>query len=282
MADDRPILQFPDVTDESARDRLCRLVRFAAGWSLSNGRDKLSALVGRGVDAPGIAVAWKTNCGTTALGFVALACGTVVAARAVHALLATPSQIGKAIAWLSRIGDDRGAWVTYSATGPQPRAGDLLWYWNHPTQTKPDGSTETKFDDHVEWALSDVEDSGAADHGGGGRPNNEITVARGDVRTNAGRALRKFLDLDKLGIVPAATRSAAATDTATTSSNGTEPTSPDASSPSEDATDADASDANATDASATDTDSTDAGATDADASDPSSYQDAPSPSTEVT
>ena len=137
----------------------------------------------------------------------AYTCGPVDAASAVHSLLATPSQIGQAIAWLSRIGNDKGAWVTYSASGQQPQHGDLLWYWNHPTRTKDDGTTETVYDDHVEWALSDPGSDHVADHGGGGRTNNAITVGNGDLTTNAGRALRKFLDLDKLGITPVATQS---------------------------------------------------------------------------
>jgi hypothetical protein len=83
MADNRSILQFPDVSDESARHRLCRLVRFCDSWSLSHSRDKLAALVGRGVDPPSsTSVEWQTNCATSALGIVAFTCGTVDAASA--------------------------------------------------------------------------------------------------------------------------------------------------------------------------------------------------------
>jgi hypothetical protein len=210
MADSRSILQFPDVSDESARDRLCRLVRFCDGWSLSHNRDNLAALVGRGVDPPSsTSVEWRTNCATSALGIVAFACGTVEAANAVHALLAKPSENGKALTWLSQIGDAKGAWVAYSTKGAQPAAGDLMWYWNHPTKVNDKGETVVVYDDHVEWCLCDTAQDFTADHGGGGRSDNAITVGSGDIRFNAGRALRKFLNLDKLGIVPVATENTA-------------------------------------------------------------------------
>lgn len=207
MADQRTILGFPDVADENARDRLCRLVAFCDGWSLSNEREKLAALVGRGVDPDSLnSVMWKTNCGTSALGIIALTCGPVSAAAAVDAKLAAQSMIGTAISWIIDIGDRHGAWVTYKKDGPQPQHGDLMWYYEHPTVTAPDGSTSTKWDDHVEWLLEDLSSgSTTAKHGGGGREDNAITVRDADdVRTNAGRRLQKFFDLDKLNITPVA------------------------------------------------------------------------------
>jgi hypothetical protein len=211
MADIRPtVIQFPDVSGESARDRLVRLVRFAAGqsWSLSNSKDKLAALVSRGVDEPvDYAVLWKTNCGTSALGFLALTAGTVDAATAIHSLLGTKSANGKSLMWMQKIGDDAGAWVKYTgASGPQPKAGDLMWYWNHPKKTNDAGEEVTVWDDHVEWCLAAPDGDSKADHGGGGRSDNAITVGNGDIRTNAARGMRQFLDLDKLNITPVATQ----------------------------------------------------------------------------
>src|SRR5262245_53837302 len=108
MADNRTILAFPDQSGEDARQRLCRLVRFCDGFSLSNNKDKLAALVGRGVDDPSLnSVLWKTNCGTSALGILALTCGPVDAATAVHPKLSAPSVIGQAISWLLEIGNSK-------------------------------------------------------------------------------------------------------------------------------------------------------------------------------
>jgi hypothetical protein len=163
------------------------------GASLHAWLPDLTGLVARGVDEPTWAaqvVQWKTNCATSALGFLAAICGDVDAAKALHPLLATRSVNGMSMPWLMQLGHDAGAWVTYAGmSGRQPRAGDLLHY-----------GTPGQNNDHVEWCLSDPTPAGAADHGGGGRPDNLISVGNGSIVSSAGRPLLAFIDLDKLTI----------------------------------------------------------------------------------
>lgn len=187
---------FNPVPAEAPRDRLCRLVRHCDGWSLQNNREKLAALVARGVDPAGSrAVEWSTNCGTSALGILAFTAGNPDAAWLVHPLLQTASVIGQAIIWLTKIGTDREAWVSWSATSRQPKAGDLLFYAIYGV----DEDGKTTVNEHVEWLLSSPDADARAGHGGGGRAHNAMTVEVGDIRTSAGRPLKRFLDLDKLG-----------------------------------------------------------------------------------
>ena len=198
MTVDSSQLGFDPQPNESPRDRLCRLVRHCNGWSLSNQRERLAALVARGVDpADSRAVEWKTNCGTTALGVLTFTAGSAEAAQSVHPLLQTPSKVGKAIAWLDQIGKARSAWVNYSPSGRQPQAGDLLFYATYGV----DAEGHNTYNEHVEWLISTPGADFRAETGGGGRANNEMTVRPpGDIRTNANRPLKRFLDLDALSI----------------------------------------------------------------------------------
>ena len=80
----------------------------------------------------------------------------------------------------------RNALNKYSSANA-PKAGSLLHYF-----------TPGKNDNHVEWLLSDMDDQGCAEHGGGGRTDNAITVGSGDVTVNYGRPLQEWLDPDML------------------------------------------------------------------------------------
>src|SRR6188768_1708134 len=169
----------------SPGQKLARIVRHYVGCSLSNRVDELGALVARGVDEPKAVVGIKTNCGTFSLGVLAQA-------GAAHALLDRKYVNGMAIAWLLEIGRDLGALVAVPNPMPlsvKPPLGALLHY-----------GTPGKNNDHVEWLLSEVAPSGAADTGGGGRANNAITSGRGVVAWNNGRPLLHYLDPNKLGI----------------------------------------------------------------------------------
>jgi len=160
-----------------------------AGASLHARRDELTGLVARGVDEPEWAnqvVTWRTNCATSALGFLAAVCGDVGSARACHRLLAERSVNGMSMAWLMQIGYDLHAWIP--AEQWTPRAGDLLHY-----------GTPGRNDDHVEWCLSEPV-ALVADHGGGGRADNAITVEHGPIVSPLGRPLRAYLNLDALDI----------------------------------------------------------------------------------
>lgn len=177
-----PIVTLPVVPGETPGDRLVRIIKGYVGCSLSNRRDELGVLVARGVDDPKRVVTIATNCGMTALGVMALA-------GVQDAILNKPYVSGMAISWLRQIGIDLGALMKYiGPNGPQPKVGSLLRY-----------NTHGKNDDHVEWLLTSPIKN-VADHAGGGRSNNAITLARGLVTWNVGRPLVEFWDPDKLGI----------------------------------------------------------------------------------
>jgi len=181
-AADRPVAMLPLVPGESPGQRLARIAYSHVGCSLKNRRDELGKLVARGVDSPEKVVTITTNCGTSALGVMAQA-------GVRDAILNKPYQSGMAIAWLRAIGQRTGALQKYSRSGPQPKIGSLMRY-----------NTAGKNDDHVEWLLSDVGNNGVAHHCGGGKANNAITEATGNITVSFNRPLVEWWDPDKLGI----------------------------------------------------------------------------------
>ncbi len=172
----------PSVPGESAGEKLIRLVKAHVGVSLVSRKNELGTLVARGVDTPEAVVGITTNCATTALGIMALA-------GVKHSLLSKPYVNGMAVAWVRQIAQELGALVKYDPKGPKPKAGALLRY-----------VTAGKNDDHVEWLLSDVAADGTATHAGGGRADNAVTEATGNVLSSWGRPLVEWIDPDKLGI----------------------------------------------------------------------------------
>ncbi len=179
---------------ETPGQKIVRIVRSYVGCSLSERADELGALVGRGVDDPKRAVTVKTNCATSALGVLKLAgCPSPILDRPY--LSANGLAPGaNAIAWVLELGRAMGALVTLQTPGVitvKPSVGALLHY-----------GTPGKNNDHVEWLLSEIAPSGAADTGGGGRADNAITEGRQVIAWNNGRPLLHWLDPDKLGIKP--------------------------------------------------------------------------------
>jgi hypothetical protein len=162
-----------------AGETLIEIVRKYIGCSLHIRKDDLADLICRGVDDPAQSVLIKTNCGMFALGVM---CEAGVA----HDLLSQKYKSGMAIAWVRSIGKDMKALQKYSKTNVPP-AGALLHYY-----------TAGKNDNHVEWLLSDIDDQGCAEHGGGGRTDNAITVGTGNVLWNYGRPLQEWLDPEML------------------------------------------------------------------------------------
>lgn len=180
-----PIATRNSLPGETPGQKISRIVRKYVGCSLSERVDELGALVARGVDDPKSVVGIKTNCGMFALGVLA-------EAGAQHAMLDHKYVSGMAIAWVIQIARDLEALV--AVPNPLPVGfkipqGALLHY-----------GTPGKNNDHVEWLLSEVAPSGAADTGGGGRLNNAITAGRGIVARNANRPLLHYVDPNKLGI----------------------------------------------------------------------------------
>src|ERR1700748_1464555 len=185
---DMPINTLNSLPGESAADKIVRLVNGYVGCSLSERKEDLAKLIARGVDDPNIVVTISTNCGMFSLGILALA-------GAQDPLLDKKYVSGMAIAWIRQIAINLGALVKYTGkNGQQPKRGDLMHYF-----------TNGKNDNHVEWCLSDPDENGIAEHGGGGRSNNAITKSTSTIYTNYYRPLEEFIDCDKLGIeiVPA-------------------------------------------------------------------------------
>ena len=180
------------VADETPRQRLVRWVMKLSGVSLTNRLPELQGLICRGVDPVSLqSWAWKTNCATSALGFLAAICGSVDEAVACHPLLGKVSPIGMSMPWVMQLGYDTGAITKFTGkSGPQPKPGDLLHY-----------AILGSNDDHVEFLLGDADPvTGAAITGGGGRPNNAITNGQSYLYASWSRPLQHFLDLDKLSI----------------------------------------------------------------------------------
>lgn len=171
------------LTGESREDRLARWLRTCNGVSLSNRVEVLKALIRRNVDPESLlSWEWETDCATTALGFLAAGCVTPEAMF--HKLLQTVSVNGTSIAWIFQMGRELGVVRNYTPGSMLPLKGNLVAYAH--------GA-------HVEWILGDVDPTtGIADHGGGGRANNAITVGRGDIRTSANRPLTEIYDFISL------------------------------------------------------------------------------------
>lgn len=171
-----PKPQYKPNPGESPGQFIARIVMDYVGCSLSQNRQKLAALVGRGVDDESI-VGIKTNCATFALS-------TLYAAGCPHTLLAEPYKIGMAFAWLDQIGRDLGAWMPFAGT--LPPVGAVCHY--------AIGGTG---DDHAEFVL---DQSGL--HGGGGRSQNAITISTDHppLAYNWGRPMVRYLDPSKLSL----------------------------------------------------------------------------------
>jgi hypothetical protein len=170
-----PVPSFPPVIGESGGDRIVRIIRAYDGCSLSSRTADLGALVARGVDEPADVVRITTNCAMFALG-------VLKAAGCQHRLLDRPWQTGVVFAWIVQIGNDMNAWKP--PTAGLPPVGSALWYRIPGTN-----------DDHVEFYMSAPDE-----HGGGGRPNNAITVGYGDIHSSWSRPLWRYLDPDCLGL----------------------------------------------------------------------------------
>lgn len=174
---------------EQPGEKIVRLFKHFVGCSLTNRRSELGKLVSREVDNPEVVVTIATNCGTSALGIMALA-------GVQHALLDKHYVSGAAISWCLKIGYDLGALRDVrNSKGVIPPVGSLLHY-----------NTEGTNNDHVEWLLSKPDEHGNAIHGGGGRVGNALGMSGpSNIWLNNNRPLVAYIDPDLLGIevVPA-------------------------------------------------------------------------------
>lgn len=143
-------------------DDIIKVVESYIGNSLINHKEDLALLVARQVDDPNTVVQIKTNCAMFALGIW-------YAVGVQHQLLKTKYKNGMAIAWVRQIAQAKKALKSYPKDG-KPVAGALLHYY-----------TPGQNNNHVEFLLSDPDDKMIARHAGGGREQNAITEATGDI-----------------------------------------------------------------------------------------------------
>ena len=187
-----PAPVFDVIPGELPGARIARIVRAYDGCRLHDPGTQLqhpriwelAALVGRGVNDQQM-VTWQTNCATFALGVLSAAglpCGPA-------------TKIGEAFSDLVRIGYSLNAWqasrpenIADAAHPGDYPVGALLWY-------RLDGTN----DDHVEFFLGRAAD-GKMLHGGGGRADNAITVAEGEVDWSWGRPVWRWLEPGLLGL----------------------------------------------------------------------------------
>lgn len=173
--------------DESAGEHIARIVRGLDGCSLTHDSDKLAALfLCNETEAKARLVSsFKTNCGTSMREILCLAgCD--------HRLVIEPYVAGMAVAWVLQAARELDALVVPSAwrdMGP----GWGCWY-----------GTPGFNDDHLEWCLAVPQRlTGLAEHGGGGRSANEISVEpASDIRFSRGRPLRGIIDPGKMCLNP--------------------------------------------------------------------------------
>jgi len=175
--------------DENAGRHIARIVRGLQGISLTHERERLEALflANEAPERAALVASMKTNCGTSMRAIYALA-GCDSADR----YLLDPYQVGMAVAWVLEQARINGALV---AASQWCRAGPG-WGLHY--------GTPGKNDDHMEWALDTPDPhTGSVEHGGGGRPGNAITIARGDIRWSSGRPLRALIDPELMADNPA-------------------------------------------------------------------------------
>lgn len=168
------------LTGESPEDRIARFLRTLNGVSLSNRADVLIALVNRTVSPMSLREwEWYSNCAESAIGIVTAACATLEFAASVHPELVAPGRNGQSISRIYQMGRDLKIVRSYKPGDPLPRKGNLLGFAHGY---------------HVEWVLSDPDANGVADHGGGGRANNAITVGHGNILKSGQNPLTEIFD----------------------------------------------------------------------------------------
>lgn len=175
--------------DESAGDHIARIVRALNGVSLVHDREKLEALfwANETRERAPLVASMRTNCGTSMRAVYALA-----GVEADDHYILDDYRVGMAVAWVLEQARLNNAIVSPSRwrdAGPG-------WGMHY--------GTPGHNDDHMEFCLS-VPDpvTGIADHGGGGRGQNAITVVRGGIRWSSGRPLRALIDPDRMATNPA-------------------------------------------------------------------------------
>lgn len=164
---------------ESTGEHLCRIVRAFDGVSLHNHADMLAAAFYTSEDTEKqaqLVSTWKTNCASSARAFYVLA---GVDPDAIELL--NPLQVGAAVAVVRKYAARRKA-VIAGSQWHLLRPGCGMMYWS------------SGIDAHFEWCLGEVDGTGKAMHGGGGRSDNAITCSKQpeDVRVSWGRPLQEI------------------------------------------------------------------------------------------
>lgn len=176
---------YEKIPGESVQDRACRIVRDLGGCSLSTNKAKLQAFIakdGACIDGADEEVRRRTNCAEFAVAYLAALAGGIDDARKIHPLLATPIKNGTSFSVLVQIGNDLGAWISAPDAKTPPPIGGVIWY-----------EINGENDDHAEVMLMPPDE-----HGGGGRPNNAITVGHSDVHASWTRPIHRVLDISRI------------------------------------------------------------------------------------
>lgn len=174
--------------DESAGEHCARIVRGLDGCSLTHEADKLAALFlcNEPAARAKLIASMKTNCATTMREILCLAgCD--------HALIICEYVVGMAMAWVLQAARELDA-LEPASTWKDLQPGDGMWY-----------GTPGRNDDHVEFCLSAPNRlTGFAEHAGGGRSQNLISVQpASDIRWSAGRPLCGIVKSGKMCLNPA-------------------------------------------------------------------------------
>lgn len=163
---------------ETTGEHVARIVRALDGISLHSHADHLAELFWANEETEArasLVSSWKTNCGTSMRCVYALAGSDLD-------LILCPYVVGRAVSWVLQ------AAMTAKALLPGTHWRSLGPGWGMHY------GTPGLNNDHVEFCLSVPDAVGIADHGGGGRPDNAITVGRGSILSSSGRPLLSIID----------------------------------------------------------------------------------------
>lgn len=171
---------------ESAGQHVARIVRGLVGVSLVHDHDRLVDLfrLNELDDRAEIVASMKTNCGTFMRQIWLLAgCDAD--------LILCPYVVGMAVSWDLEAARRLGA-LAPAGSWRQIGEGWGLHY-----------GTPGRNDDHVEFALGEPDSAGVCEHAGGGRPENAITLGKGDIRWSCGRPLLHAINPERMATNPA-------------------------------------------------------------------------------
>lgn len=173
------------VSGETGGQHLWRIVQFFAGCSIHHRHLDLRMLAAMCEDRPDQEMLRTTNCATSARWIYRLANCQVQGLFAPDEVMRAANPAGP-ISWLITAAKAAGALVP----GDQWQKADAGWLLYYAVGNNA----------HVEWCGGKPDASGNCAHGGGGRPDNAITIASGDIRSSWSRPLVYLIDPAKMKV----------------------------------------------------------------------------------